>query len=88
MAIQAQRVDQDGIYVKVSSGLEVTITPTVIKDKYDNETGSDEQRRIKTRIYIKSLIEGALGSYQLPTAKMDLDFDPETGIPVNFEVIS
>lgn len=76
-----QRVDENGIYIKVGTGAEVTITTAEILANYQSQIGTVPARRLLTREWIKDRIDHYCGADQIGYTNIDVDFDENTGIP-------
>lgn len=84
--IVEQRVDSDGIYVKVGDGRDVTITTQNILDHYNTEPGTVPEKRLKTREWIKDRITQICGTENIGYQEIDVDFNEATGEPTNLTV--
>jgi hypothetical protein len=79
--IVEQRIDSTGIYLRASSGADVTVTQQQILDHYTDTAGTEQQRILDTREWVRSGVSFALGEDQVDTTEIDFDFNPANGEP-------
>ena len=85
--VRSMQIGETGFEIVASDGRSISMTRDQIKAFFDAQAGPLPQRIQATLNFVRSTIETALGTEQLPIRQIiDLDFAQETGRLLRLEI--
>lgn len=77
--IVEQHVSSERLFIRVSNGRTVEVSPARFKQEFDRLTGTRTRKRADALAWLKQHIVDTLGAEMVDAAALDLNFDDATG---------